>query len=350
MTQVIERQLSDLELASAKINRGIEAFEAKKAELKDLAESAEGLTITSVDDRAGYRAVDEKRKELKVARVEIQKQGKGMRDGLTEISRGIIAKEKELVAMIEPKEQELKEMQDRIEAEKERIRQEEIAKEEARIQGRIDALAQYGSAIDYSMLKVMPDETFDQYLELAKTNYEKEQAEKAEAERLRLEQEEKERIAREEEQKRIESERKELEELRRQQAEAQRIIDEKNREIEEEKRRIEKDKADIEAARIKEAEDKKREEELRVAREKAAEEARIKALADAREAEEKKAEQLRRKEARRPDKEKLIAFAAKLSTIVDFQVKSDEAKEVLSGVNTMLGKIQSYINERAEAL
>lgn len=343
-------QDSELAIAARKINTGVSVFESKKAELIKLAESAQGIEVTSIDDKLALKQVSEKRKELKAARIEIEKQGKDMRDGLTKISREISAKEKELVALIEPTELELLRQEKWVEAEKERIRQEEIAREEARIQSRINALAEFGFQIDYADIKAMTDETFSKYLEAARIQYEKEQAVKAEAERIRSEQEEAERVRREEEQKRIEAERKELEELRAKQAEAQRIIDEQNKKIEEEKQRIEAEKKAIEAARLREEEEKKRAEELRIAREKAAEEARIKAIQDAKEAEEKKAEQLRRKEARRPDKEKLIAFAGKLSTIVDFQVKSEEANIILNGVNEMIEKMRQYILQKSETL
>lgn len=341
---------SELSLASVKISTGIAAFESKKAELQELADSATGLEISSIDDKAGIKAVSEKRKELKAARVEITKQGKEMRDGLTKISREISAKEKDLIAIIEPTEDALLVMEAKIEAEKERIRQEEIAKEEARIQSRIDALAEYGYQIDYSDIKSMSDETFDKYKQSAKVQFEKEQAEKAAAEKLRLEQEEADRLAREEEARKLAADRKELEELRAKQAEAQRIIDKKKAEVEAEAARLAKEKADAEAAKLREEQQKKKDEELRIAKELAAKEAAAKAIKDAKEAEEKRLELLKKKEARRPDKEKLAAFSASLSTLVGFEVKTDEAKVVVIAINEMAAKMQAYINQKLENL
>lgn len=348
---------TELRVDTQKIAAGIKAFEAKKIELQELADSANGLTINGIEDREGLKVLSSKRKELKAMRVEITKQGKSMRDTLTAVSRNISAKEKELVEIIEPVEKELQSKEDAIEAEKERIRQGEIERENARIQKRIDALAQYGYQIDYTDIKAMSDETFDKYLEAAKAQFENEQAEKAEQERLQREREEKERLEREAEAKRIEDERKELEALRKKQEEAQRIIDEQNARIAAENKRIEDEKAAIEAARQKEIEDKKRAEEIRIAQEKAAESARLKAIEDAKEAERIRAEKeekeriaAERKAARQPDKIKIQEYIKAIKSVPVPDMKTEDGQVIMSQIQELITRFDAYSTEKANAL
>lgn len=217
-TEVME-QPNQITIAANKITDGLAAFEQRKAELIELKKEAEGLNISSIEDKVSINQVITIRKRLKVARVQIEKEGKSMRDPLTVISREISAKEKELIAIIEPTEKELQKQEDWVESEKERIRQEAEAKEKARIQNRIDRLAQYGYSIDYNMLVGLSDEDFDGVVDNAKYEYEKEQARKAEEERLRLAAEAKAQLEREQEAARLRAEREELEKLRKEQQE-----------------------------------------------------------------------------------------------------------------------------------
>lgn len=348
---------SALAVASQKINAGVVAFENKKAQLEALAKEAKGLKIASISDKEGARIVSEKRKALKSERVEIEKQAKAMRDGLTQINRDISAKEKELIAIIEPTEKDLLAEEKRIEEEKERIRQEEITKENARIQKRIDDLAQFGFQIDYADVKSMSDETFAKYLDAAKIQHKKDQAEKAEQERLRLEQEEKERLEREAEAKRIAEEKAELERLRKEQEEREAKIRAEQEAMEAEKRKMEAERLALEEKKRKEEEDAKRAEELRVAKEKAAEAARIKAIEDAKEAERVKAEQDRkereaaeRKAARQPDKVKIQKYISDIKSVPVPELKTEDGKQVVASIQELISRFDSYATEKADQL
>lgn len=169
-----------------------------------------------------------------------------MRDPLTKISKSISAKEAELVSIIEPTEKTLKSREDWVKSEEKRIEDEAKQKEEARIQTRIDRLAVYGYAIDITFLKGIDDEQFEKVVDGARAEYEKEQAQKADAERLQKE-----------EQERIRKEREELEELRKKQAEADRILRERQEEMdrkEAELKRQEQERADSERRQKEEAE------------------------------------------------------------------------------------------------
>lgn len=211
-----------------KISTGLAAFEIKKSELEELKKEVEGLDITSIDDKASIKTVSEARKKLKSARIEIEKDAKAMRDGLTERSRFISQKEKELVDIIEPTEKELLKKEKWIKDENDRIEREAKEAEEKIIQDRIDRLATYDCEINLVHLKGLADEEFDKVVASAKKQFDLEQAEIKEQERIK------------------EENRKELEQLRQQKAESDRIIKEQQDKIEAD--RLGKEKRDKEDA------------------------------------------------------------------------------------------------------
>lgn len=184
-----------------KISTGLAAFEIKKSELEELKKGVEGLDITSIDDKTSIKTVSEARKRLKSARIEIEKDAKSMRDGLTERSRFISQKEKELIDIIGPTEDALKEKEDWVKSENRRIADEKEQKKKERLQDRIDRLAEYGFEIDLVMLEGIDDEQFEKVLVTAKKQFDIEQADKKEKDRI------------------TEEERQELEDLRKQKAE-----------------------------------------------------------------------------------------------------------------------------------
>lgn len=219
-TETVQPQKSEIAIIADKINVGLKAFETRKAELIALRDEVDGLDITSIEDKASIKQVGEARKKLKNARVEIEKEGKSMRDPLTQINKTISTKEKELVDIIEPTEKKLAAKEKWVKEETERIEREAEEAEKQRIQKRIDRLAQYGYAIDINLLTGITDEQFEKVVADAKVLWEKEEA--AKVEQKRHEEEERERIAKE---------RKELEELRAKQAEAERVLREKQEEM-----------------------------------------------------------------------------------------------------------------------
>ena len=92
----------------------IEKFNPTKVELNSKVVKYKSLTITGVDDKVGYALVDTARKDLKQIRVDITKKGKELRDDANKFAKAVIAKEKELVSIIEPLEKELKAKQDEV--------------------------------------------------------------------------------------------------------------------------------------------------------------------------------------------------------------------------------------------
>lgn len=168
----------------------IEKFNPGVAEITKLAEEFRALTIAGVDDKAGYKAVDEARKKLKATRVQIEKDGKALRADALEWQRKIIAKEKELIGLIEPVEIELSLKQKAINDEKEKIRRKGLMPE------RMARLQSIGVTISEETLLFMEDEKFAAYFNSKNAEFlaEKERklkAEKEEAERKQREEQEK---------------------------------------------------------------------------------------------------------------------------------------------------------------
>lgn len=263
----VEPKQNEITVIANKITSGLAAFETRKTELTELKKNAEGLTISSLDDKESIGKVSLWRKKLKSARVEIEKEGKSMRDPLTRISKSISLKENELIDIISPTETALKSQEDWVKAEEEKLRLEDDRRDQERIQNRIDRLATYGYAIDITFLKGLNDEQFEGVVSGAKLEFEKEEEKKAEAERLKAQEHEQ-----------ILKDQAELKALREKQEEADRIIKEQQERIE--KDRLEKEKRDKqEADRLAlEAEyEHQREEDEK----KRAEDARIKNVKDA---------------------------------------------------------------------
>lgn len=231
MEEIVEKKESEIQVIANNINKGLEAFETRKAELTQLKEDAAGLTIESIDDTEAIKQVSTWRKKLKAARVEIEKEGKSMRDPLTRIGKSILEKQYELIDIISPTEKDLQDKEDWVKAENLKIEQEEQRKEEARIQNRIDRLAKYGYTIDITLLKGIDDEKFEETVESARVEWQKEQDSIAEKE-----------LVAQKEREQAEKDRLELKALREKQEEADRIIKEQQDKIERD--RLEKEKRD----------------------------------------------------------------------------------------------------------
>lgn len=345
-TDVAQAPSMDLVVIAGKINKGLEAFEQRKADLTELKDQATGLKIESIDDKQSIYSLSNIRKKLKQARVDIEKEGKMMRDPLTAISKTISAKEKELVAIIEPTELELLKQEKWVESEKAKIQAEEAEKEMKRIQVRIDALAEYNYSIDFADIQAMSDNTFNQYLEAAKRQFEKEQAEKAELEKLRLENEAREKQEREAEAERMRKEREELEQLRQQQAAAQKIIDLQNAAIERDKKNMEHEKRAIQEAKDREVKEKQRLIEMEKAKKEAvriAEEKRVESERKAKEAADRKA-------ARAPDKLKIENYVHALGAVQVPGMKTKEGHEAMALIVVQLANLQDFAKDKVQQL
>jgi hypothetical protein len=173
------------------IETGLQILDEKETALQELATKYNGLTVDGIEDKEGLEIVRRARITLKNERVAIETIAKELRDPAIRWQKKVIEREKKLIAIIEPLEEELKAEEKRIEVLKEEARQQKEMMEAKVLQDRFDALAQYNFAADWVEVKHMTDDQFDEMIAHAKNLHEEElnrQAEiKAEEERARKE-------------------------------------------------------------------------------------------------------------------------------------------------------------------
>lgn len=302
-------------------------FRKQDAAIAKLAQQYMPLTIKGLEDREGFNAVHEARMIVKNTRVSVEKKRVELKADALAYGRAVDSEAKRLTELLEPIESHLKAEEDAVVQERERIRRAAEERRRAMIQDRVDKLAACGVVADVGKVSELTPEQWEAaYADSLKIKADREAAaealRKADAEAAEKRRQEEAALA---------AERAELAKIKAQQdAEAARIAAER-RKLEEEqaaKRRAE----ELEQARKEAAERARIETEQRLAREaaeaKAAEEARIareKAEADAAEAARIKAEQ------ERPQRQKLLAVAAKVSAIeVPEGAGSADVKEVLA--------------------
>jgi hypothetical protein len=346
----------------------IEVLNQRENSLIALAASAKDLTITGPDDKAGYKAVQEKRKELKAERVSVENDAYDLRENAIKFQKTVIKREKQLVAIIAEEESRLSGLEDTYDQWQAEIKRKKDKEENERIQKRVDALSKFGYAIDFYEAKIMPDENYEALLGHAEAEWIKDQeriaAEKAEEERLKKEEEERLKLEREELAKQRAEQDAREKELQRQEAERLEIVRKQEEQFKRESERYRKEQeaiqAQIQADREKfESEKRKYEESVRLenARKEAAERARldeqnkIKREAEEKEQRERKAkEEATRQEALKPDKEKLLAYAAGLSSIPTPILKDSECCEVLGYAIEKLTVVEQYIKDQVSKL
>lgn len=279
-------------------------YEQNESTLVEAVAKSRGLKIQGVDDRRGYELVHAARMELKGYRVEIDKQRKQLNADALDWQRKVNSEAKRLTALIEPTEREL-------EAEETRIDEEKTAIARKILDERMTALAAFESPLPASVVQDMGDNEFTAVLEEAAQAHESRQR------AIRIAQEEKARLEAEAEAKRVE-------EQRAQQAERERLAAERA-ELEQaqasqraEANRLSAERAAFEAEQAR----ARREQELEQSRRQAAEQSRQDAERMAeiakQEAEERavrEVEEAARREALRPDAERVRAFAASLQAL-----------------------------------
>jgi len=103
----------------------IEKFDPTVEELTKMVVASKKIVVTDINDKAQIEAVRTTRIELKGVRVTITKRGKEMREEANAFQKAVIAKEKELVAIIEPEELRLEAIEEEVKAKK--TREERVA-------------------------------------------------------------------------------------------------------------------------------------------------------------------------------------------------------------------------------
>jgi len=159
----------------------LEKFNPTKAELTILAKKYKNLKIKNIGDKEGYLQVNTARKELSHIRVNIKKAGKALRSEALTFQKAVIAKENELIDIIEPLEIELKEKQKAIDDEKERIKRKESLPE------RKEKLQEIDVKLKDDDLLLMDDNCFYEYLNGKKQEFLEEKERKIEEAREKIE-------------------------------------------------------------------------------------------------------------------------------------------------------------------
>lgn len=229
----------------------IAQFVPAVAELQGMAARARATDVTKFDDVHSMRLM------LRDARVDITKRGKEMREGAMRFQKEVIAKEKELVGLIEPEEERLWIVEEELEL------REEMEKRRGELPSRIAALASVGDELpmDEAEILAMDDSQFNEY-RLRRID--------AKLTKDRIEHEEK--ISREDEERRkalFEEDRTRREKLVAEEAE----LSQKRQELDREKARLagmEEQRQREEAAKRAETERLEREAKLKADAEKAA--------------------------------------------------------------------------------
>ena len=175
-----------------------------------------GLKINGLDDKEGFKKVEDARKECKSIRVLATKICKLGREEAVKIQKDWITKEKEVVSQIEEVENALEAESDRIKEEEKRILFEAAQKE--KLPMRKEKLLSIGVEVEDEQLLKIDD---NQFLQLFNELYEKHLAEKAEKMRLEEEERQKETEAKLAEEKRLEAEKQEAERKERERVEAE---------------------------------------------------------------------------------------------------------------------------------
>jgi hypothetical protein len=224
--------------------KNLEKFDPTVAELTAMVEATKNITATDLKDKVQLAVVRENRIALKGARVKITKIGKELRADAVTFQNAVIAKEKELIGIIEPEEDRLSEI-------------EEQAKAQAIREGRLEELperkerlAQVESYQEDEKLLAMDGIQFE-------TFYNEKVAEHNENTRIQVEK------AQQEAQEKLDAKRRdEQNKIEAEQEKAQAKIYADRKALDDEKAKVDADKAEIARQKeIKEAQDKARTDE-----------------------------------------------------------------------------------------
>ena len=319
-----------------KTEKQLVEYDLTTAAISKLSSLYMDLTVSDIEDEAGFEEVELARKVVKGKRIAVEKQRKVFKSDALEHGRMVDSKAKEIFSLLEPIETHLTKEGDKIRDEEKRIEAEKEAKEKAKTQGRVDDLLKVNVVLDYFTVATMTDEDYDTFYTTSRTNYEAEQTRLAAEEKAKAEKEEAERLEREAESKRLADEKERLEKWDKEQKAKEEKIKAEQKKVQKEleafqaKLKATQDKidADKKAAQDKidrEARDKRLKEEAMALAEKEAQEETEKAAQEKVWAE----EEAQRKADLLPDKKKVQVWVdANLSMPVP-SLKTEGAKEVL---------------------
>jgi hypothetical protein len=257
-------------------------YDVTEAAIARMREAYMMLEIKGLDDQAGIEAVHTARLKVKGKRVQVEKKRKELKKDALAWGRKVDSEAKRIFALLEPIETHLIEEENAVKEELQRIQDEKERKEKEAIQIRIDTLLGWGVTIPFFEVAAMTDPEYADALYKAEKDWTIEQARRA-----------KDKAEREAEEERLEKVRLE------QAAEADRL-------------RVEKEKIDAERALI---EKEKKAEADRIQAEKDAKDKAEMDRLDRIAAEEADKAEARRQESLKPDRDKLLGFADRITAL-----------------------------------
>ena len=316
-------------------------YDITDAAISDMKSIYMNLIITDLDDKEQFDSVHSARMIVKGKRVEIENRRKELKAAALAYGREVDSKAKEIFGKLEPIESHLEREERKVTDEQKRIKEEADRKEKEKIGNRIADLAKWGKHLPFFDVAGWTDGEFDSHLIIAKDDYEKEQKRLAEEE-----------AARKAEAERLEAVRKE------QEAEAARLKALNDKIIAEQKAaqdKIDASRKALEAEKDAERDRVYREGLARTAKEKAEKDVRERAEREAIkkiEAERKAKEEAERQEALKPDREKLLLYADKISglTASNLSVVSDEARAIFHATLHNIMTIEKRLRQQIEEL
>lgn len=287
--------------SSTQLEKSLESYFAPfRKQAQEWADRAKEIKVTDESDSALIKKAREGRLLIRQVRLDVVAKHKELKEDALRTSQILDGIKRELLSLIEPTENYLKEQEDFIEI-RSKKRKEQLFKE------REEALRPYmGDSASLMALGEMDQATFDGLLAGQKVLKEQKEAQ----EKVLAEEKARQQREAEEEKKRIQAEN---ERLRKEQAE-------KNAQLEKERQ------ARLQLER--EAESKRKAEEE----------------------EKKEQERIARKLRRAPDKEKLLLLAEQIKLLNCPKLKDDDAQKILNNATSLLGKVVEYITKNAENL
>lgn len=237
-----QTQLTIKEKAALEVAR----FDLPRAWIAEKKEQYKGLTIAGVDDKEGQKKVKEAWQEIRGKRLDVDKNHKAFKADYLTITQALDKEKRELTELLEEVETPLKAELDRIEAEKEAIKQKAEREAQEKLQGRVNELLSNGMAfngnyyaigatisMDVVTLKNMSDEDYATFLGRVSQENETILAAKAEEERKKKEEADR------------------LEQQRQQQEQAQKQLEEQQRQLKAQQDELDRQKKEARDARTK---------------------------------------------------------------------------------------------------
>jgi len=166
-------------------------FNITEAAIAKMAEQFLPLKINGIDDTVGYATVEAARLKVKRDRCDVEAMRKDLKADALKWGRYVDSEAARVTGLLEPIESHLKAEQDRIDAEKEKLRLAEEEKARQHLQSRLSTLSHYDCyPTDTVWLVGLSDDEFEEHVKTARYAFEtKKAAEEAEIAKKRAEKE-----------------------------------------------------------------------------------------------------------------------------------------------------------------